>query len=82
MHLLHHFKINLSLTHNIQTTGQFISKIIEKAALSQLMKQFYKIDSFINSNSGYKSHSNIETILTKITFDILHNMDNEHSQKL
>ena len=78
MHLFHHFKRNLSFTHNIKTTGLFISKIIEKAVLSQLMKQFYKIDSFINSNSDYKPHSSTETLLTKITSNILHNMDKQN----
>ena len=36
-----------------------------------------KIYSFINNNSAYKSNSSTEKLLTKITSDILNNMDKQ-----
>ena len=55
----------------------FLSKVIEKAALLSFNEQFNQSNSFLYFNSAYKPDFSTETLLTKITSDILINMDNK-----
>ena len=55
----------------------FISKLIEKAALKFLVPQFNRIESFSLYNSAYKTNFSIETLLKKMTSNILCSIDKQ-----
>ena len=54
----------------------FLSKIIERAALVQSIKHMDFIKAHIPNQSGYKPKHSCETLLLRVTNDILLNMDN------
>ena len=60
----------------------FLSKILEKAALQKLTTHFSLLDQFATSNSAYKAYYSTETLLTKISSDILTNMENKKTTLL
>ena len=60
------------------TNLSFISKIIEKAALTFYTPQLNSLASFKDYNSAYKENFSTETLLTKINTDILNNMDSKN----
>ena len=53
----------------------FISKIVEKAALSQYIDHLEAMSMFSPQNSAYKKNHSTETLLVKINSDIMNNMD-------
>ena len=55
----------------------YISKLVEKAGLSQYVTYLKKIDRFSSLNSAYKEKHSTETLLTKIHSDIINNMDSQ-----
>ena len=55
----------------------FISKIIEKAVLKQLIPHLNSTNNFANNNSAYKPGYSTETILLKIHSDIINNIDQQ-----
>ena len=54
-----------------------LSKIIEKAAISQYIPYLKETNKFSINNSAYKQNHSTETLLTKIHSDIIQNMDNQ-----
>ena len=54
----------------------FLSKIIERAALVQANKHMDLVKGHIPNQSGYKRYHSCETLLMRVTNDILTNMDN------
>ena len=59
------------------TNLSFLSKIVEKAGLSQYVDHLDSIDMFMSNNSAYKKHHSTETLLVKINSDIMNNMDQQ-----
>ena len=55
----------------------FVSKVIEKAALSQYTTYAESIGMVSSNNSAYKKKNSTETLLIKIHSDILNNMDQQ-----
>ena len=54
-----------------------LSKIFEKAAISQYIPHLKETNKFSINNSAYKQNHSTETLLTKIHSDIIQNMDNQ-----
>ena len=59
------------------TNLSFLSKIVEKAGLSQYVDDLDSIDMFTSNNSAYKKHHSTETLLVKINSDIMNNVDQQ-----
>ena len=55
----------------------FLSKLIEKVALSQFIPHLNHTQKFALKNSAYKSGNSTETLLCKINSDIMINMENQ-----
>ena len=63
--------------YRLVTNLSFIYKLIKKAALKFLVPQFNRIESFSFYNSAYKTNYSTETLLTKMTSNILCSMDKQ-----
>ena len=55
----------------------FLSKLIEKVALSQFIPHLNYTQKFALKNSAYKAGNSTETLLCKINSDIMKNMDSQ-----
>ena len=55
----------------------FLSKIIEKAVLTQCIPFLQSTEKFAQNNSAYKKYHSTETLLTKISSDIVTNISNK-----
>ena len=55
----------------------FLSKVIEKAALTQFIPHLECTQKFALKNSAYKTGNSTETLLCKINSDIMKNMDSQ-----
>ena len=71
-------KTGLELTYkNFRPVSNlsFLSKLTEKAGLSQYVDHLCEIGKFSTNNSAYKDNHSTETLLLKIHSDIINNMD-------
>ena len=59
------------------TNLSYISKLTEKAALESLIPYLKSTNKFATNNSGYQHFHSTETLITKISSDILSNMDKQ-----
>ena len=54
----------------------FVSKVTERAGLSQYVDHLKSINMYTSKNSAYKEQHSTETLLVKVHSDIINNMDN------
>ena len=57
---------------------EFISKVVETAAIAQYQDYLVKNKQMPSKNAAYSKSQSTETILTRVQSDILCNMDNQH----
>ena len=60
----------------------FLSKVIEKCVLKQLVSHLEQNDLFCRFQSAYRQYHSCETAMAKISNDILHSLDHNDSSFL
>ena len=76
--LLKKVNLPLQLSNYRPVSGlSFASKLIEKAALKQIMPYLERSNLYAKYNSAYRKFHSTETLLLKINSDILNNMDRQ-----